>query len=280
MAFIAVTATVITVVEPFADSHCQSIRLSRRRRLRYDGLSMTLVWLMHHVVRFSFSPGYYRLQPFEIDGGLYERLGVETFKWLLFKSRIERLNISVRLSHGRAGLQCLERGIREAETGHVIALLAKVVIRHRRMKPMEGASVLSCQRSWPRRIPSCRRTQSGATAACVGETWEHQPPIGSQVRYLVDQSLASGGLYFANKCPPHRAISCPTTTAWYGHHAALKHSGKPRHGQPSRTSTWELYNAWRRFQPDQRPRCQVSRKGRGAQGALPGRSGEIQRPAA
>jgi hypothetical protein len=34
------------------------------------GLSMTLVWLTHHVVQFSFSAAYYRLQPFEIDGGI------------------------------------------------------------------------------------------------------------------------------------------------------------------------------------------------------------------
>ena len=128
LAFIGVTGTAITVVDAFS-------RTAIVRAFDYPGgavliygLSMTLVWLMHHVVQFSFSPGYYRLQPFEIDGGLYERLGVETFKWLLFKSRIERLNTSVRLSYGRTGLQDLERGIREAETDHVIALLVMVVI--------------------------------------------------------------------------------------------------------------------------------------------------------
>ena len=128
LAFIGVTATVITVVDAFS-------RTAIVRAFDYPGgavliygLSMTLVWLMHHVVQFSFSPRYYRLQPFEIDGGLYERLGIETFKWLLFKSRIERLNTSVRLSYGRTGLQGLERGIREAETDHVIALLVMVVI--------------------------------------------------------------------------------------------------------------------------------------------------------
>ena len=89
---------------------------------------MTLVWLMRHMVQFSFPPGYYRPRSFEIDGGPYRRLGVETFKWLLFKSRIELLNTSARLSHGRTGLQCLERGIREAETDHVIALLVMVVV--------------------------------------------------------------------------------------------------------------------------------------------------------
>jgi thiosulfate reductase cytochrome b subunit len=51
-----------------------------------------------------------------------------TFKALLFKSRMELLNFSARLSHGRRGLHGLERGIREAETDHAIALLVMVVI--------------------------------------------------------------------------------------------------------------------------------------------------------
>jgi hypothetical protein len=92
------------------------------------GLTMTLVRLMRHVVPFAFPPGYYRLRPFEIDGRLYRRLGVVTFKWLLFKSRVELLNFSARLSHGRTGLHGLERGIGEAETDHAIALLVMVVL--------------------------------------------------------------------------------------------------------------------------------------------------------
>jgi len=69
LAFIGVTGTAITVVDAFS-------RTAIVRAFDYPGgavliygLSMTLVWLMHHVVQFSFSPGYYRLQPFEIDGG-------------------------------------------------------------------------------------------------------------------------------------------------------------------------------------------------------------------
>jgi len=92
------------------------------------GLSMTLVWLVRHVVPFAFPPRYYRLCPFEIDGHLYRRLGVVNFKWLLSKSRVELLNFSARLFHGRSGLDGLERGIREAETDHAIALLVMVVI--------------------------------------------------------------------------------------------------------------------------------------------------------
>jgi len=89
---------------------------------------MTLVWLISHVVRFAFPPRYYRLRPFEIDGRLYRSLGVGTFKWLLFKSGVELLNFSVRLSDGKTGLHGLERGIREAETDHAIALLMMVAI--------------------------------------------------------------------------------------------------------------------------------------------------------
>ena len=89
---------------------------------------MTLVWLMRHVVPFALPHRYYHLQSFEIDRRLYRRLGVVTFKWLLFKSRVELLNFSARLSHGRTGLCGLERGIREAETDHPIALLVMSVV--------------------------------------------------------------------------------------------------------------------------------------------------------
>ena len=92
------------------------------------GLSMTLVWLMRHLVPFGLPPGYYRLRSFERDGRLYRRLGVVTFKWLLFTSRIELLNVSARLSHGRSGLHGLERGIRQAETDHAITLLVMVLV--------------------------------------------------------------------------------------------------------------------------------------------------------
>jgi hypothetical protein len=91
-------------------------------------LSMVLVWIVRHVVPFALPSRYYRLRPFEFDGQLYRRLGVVTFKWLLFKSRIELLNVSARLSHGRTGIHRLERGIREAETDHVITLLVMLVI--------------------------------------------------------------------------------------------------------------------------------------------------------
>jgi hypothetical protein len=42
--------------------------------------------------------------------------------------RARLLNFSARLSHGRGGLRGLERGIREAETDHAIALLVLVAI--------------------------------------------------------------------------------------------------------------------------------------------------------
>lgn len=92
------------------------------------GLSMTLIWLTRHVVPFALPSPYYRLRPVELDGRLYRALGVETFKWLLFKSRIEFLNVSVKLSHGRSGIRGLERGTREAETDHAIVLLVMAAI--------------------------------------------------------------------------------------------------------------------------------------------------------
>ncbi len=128
LAFIAVTGAAIAVVD--ACSHTTIFRIFPYPggAVLIYGLSMTLVWLMRHVVPFVLPPGYYRLRPFEIDSRLYRRLGVVRFKWLLFKSRVELLNFSARLSHGRTGLHDLERGITEAETDHAIALLVMVLI--------------------------------------------------------------------------------------------------------------------------------------------------------
>ena len=128
LAFIAVTGAAIAVVDACSRTAIFPIFHYPGGAALIYGLSMTLVWIMRHLVPFAFPPRYYRLRPFENDGRLYRRLGVVTFKWLLFKSRVELLNFSARLSHGRTGLHRLECGIREAETDHAIALLVMVVI--------------------------------------------------------------------------------------------------------------------------------------------------------
>jgi hypothetical protein len=89
---------------------------------------MTLVWLTRHVVPVTLPARVSCLRPVETDGTLYRQLGVHAFKWLLFKSGLQRLNFSARLSHGRTGLIGLERGIRDAETDHAIAFLVMIVI--------------------------------------------------------------------------------------------------------------------------------------------------------
>ena len=127
LAFIAVTGAVIAVVEACSRTAIPIFGNPGGAVLVY-GLSMVLVWLTRHVVPFALPPRYYRPRPVENDGRLYRRLGVVAFKWLLFKSRIELLNGSARLSRGRTGLHRLERGIREAETDHAIALLVMLVI--------------------------------------------------------------------------------------------------------------------------------------------------------
>ena len=71
---------------------------------------------------------YHRLRPVETDNHLYRHLGVGAFKWLLFKSGLERLNVSARLSRGRTGLLEFERGIRDAETDHTITFLVMVAV--------------------------------------------------------------------------------------------------------------------------------------------------------
>ena len=128
LAFIAVTAAAIAIVDACSRTAIIPIFHYPGGAVLIYGLSMTLVWLMRHAVPFAFPPRYYRLRSFENDGGLYRRLGVVTFKWLLLQSRVELLNFSARLSHGRTGLNGLERGIREAETDHAIALLVMALI--------------------------------------------------------------------------------------------------------------------------------------------------------
>lgn len=128
LAFIVVTGAAIAVVDACSRTAIfPMFRYPPGAALIY-AVSMTLVWLTRHVVRFAFPPGYYRLQPCENDGRLYRHLGVGAFKWLLSKSGVELLNFSARLSNGRTGLHGLERGIREAETDHAIALLIMVAI--------------------------------------------------------------------------------------------------------------------------------------------------------
>lgn len=128
LAFIAVTGAAIAVVEACSRTPIFPMFHYPGGAVLIYGLSMTLIWLMRQVVPFAFPPRYYRLRPFEIDGRLYRRLGVATFKSLLSNSRIELLNFSARLLHGRRGLDGLERGIREAETHHAMALLVMAVI--------------------------------------------------------------------------------------------------------------------------------------------------------
>ena len=128
LAFIAVTGTAIAVVDACSRTPIFAMFDYPGGAVFVYGLSMTLVWLMRRVVPFAFPPRYYRPRPFEADGRLFQRFGIETFKWLLFKSRIELLNFSARLTHGKSGLHRLERGIREAETDHAIALLVMAVI--------------------------------------------------------------------------------------------------------------------------------------------------------
>jgi hypothetical protein len=128
LAFTAATGVVIAVVDVCSRTTMFPVFRYPAGAVLVYGLSMTLIWLARHVVPFGLPPRYYRLRTVENDGRLYRRLGVGTFKWLIFKSGVETLNWSARLSHGRTGLPGLERGIREAETDHTMTLLAMVVV--------------------------------------------------------------------------------------------------------------------------------------------------------
>ena len=124
----AVTGVVIAVVD--ASSRTSVFPVSRypAGAVLVYGLSMSLVWLTRHLVPVTLPAHYYRLRSVETESRLYRRLGVGAFRWLLFKSGLEHLNFSARLSHGRTGLMKFERGIREAETDHAIACLVMIVV--------------------------------------------------------------------------------------------------------------------------------------------------------
>jgi hypothetical protein len=128
IAFIVVTVAAIAVVDACSRTAIFPMFRYPPGAVLIYALSMTLAWVIRYLVRFALPPGYYRLQPFEINGRRYRYLGVGAFKWLLFKSGVELLNFSARLPRGRLGLYGLERGIRDAETDHAIALLIMVAI--------------------------------------------------------------------------------------------------------------------------------------------------------
>ena len=128
LAFVVATGVVIAVVDALSRTAVFPMFRYPGGAVLVYGLSMTLVWLIRRLVPFALPHRYHRLRPFEIDGRLYRGLGIASFNWLLRKSGIELLNFSARLSHGRAGLARLERGIRDAETDHAIALLAMAVV--------------------------------------------------------------------------------------------------------------------------------------------------------
>jgi hypothetical protein len=128
LAVVAATGVVIAVVDTCSRTGVFPIFRNPGGAVLVYALSMTLVWLVRQLVPFALPHRYHRLRPFEIDGRVYRDLGIVTFKWLLFKSGVEHLNFSARLSHGRSGLVGLERGIRVAETDHALALLVMVVV--------------------------------------------------------------------------------------------------------------------------------------------------------
>ena len=63
LAFIAVTGTTIAVVDACSRTAIFPIFRYPGGAVLIYGLSMTLVWLMRHVVPFAFPHRYYRLRP-------------------------------------------------------------------------------------------------------------------------------------------------------------------------------------------------------------------------
>ena len=76
----------------------------------------------------SLVPSYYKIRSFEINGRLYEWLGVRLLKKLLRRGPLSALNPKVRLTGGRSALPELEQNMRDAETGHAFVFITMVVI--------------------------------------------------------------------------------------------------------------------------------------------------------
>jgi hypothetical protein len=87
------------------------------------GIAMTAAVIMRRIAPLSLPESHFRLKPFEDEGRLYVRAGIQTFRNLLVVTRIDACNRLVRFSGHRTGLQDLARGTRQAEAEHLVSFL-------------------------------------------------------------------------------------------------------------------------------------------------------------
>jgi hypothetical protein len=87
-------------------------------------LMVSWVALVGQFVPFILGSRYYRIRPFEQEGQLYEKLGTCLFQVLVGRGPWTILNPTLRFSWEVAHLARLEREMRKAEGGHLVAFIA------------------------------------------------------------------------------------------------------------------------------------------------------------
>ncbi|HMQ28606.1 MAG TPA: hypothetical protein PKA98_21650, partial [Acidimicrobiales bacterium] len=94
---------------------------------------MTWLGTLSRVVRPRLPDAYHRLRPFELDGRVYERLGVRVVKRLLRRGPLAVFNPDLHLPAERSPerLAHLDQRMRDAEAAHALLFVATLgVVAH------------------------------------------------------------------------------------------------------------------------------------------------------
>ena len=138
-----------------ASAACAGVRAAGWWWLGADsaGFAVLVVWVpmtwlctVSRVVRPRLPDACPRLRPFELDGRVYERLGVRTFKRLLRRGPLAVFNPDLHLPEDRspAGLAHLDRRMRDAEAAHALLFVGTFgVIAHAVVQGWWAAAALT-----------------------------------------------------------------------------------------------------------------------------------------
>ena len=95
-------------------------------------LPMTWLGIVSRIVTPRLPARYHALRRFELDGRVYERLGVRIVKWLLRRGPLAVFNPDLHLPPPDArtpeAIARLEQGMRDAEASHAILLVVTVAV--------------------------------------------------------------------------------------------------------------------------------------------------------
>jgi Glycosyl-4,4'-diaponeurosporenoate acyltransferase len=123
---IALTTVVVAVFLSFV-TDAPWFRFPLTAILAY-GIAMAMIYMLRQIAPLSLPQSYFRVRRFENGGRLYLRFGIRIFRKLLVVARIDACNWLVRFSGRRSGLQNFAKGVRQAETDHLIAFLVVLLV--------------------------------------------------------------------------------------------------------------------------------------------------------